>query len=60
MLTSAEKLETDRQANTDRRLDRHTPISDKQERRAGLDRRERQSDETKVQRQAEKKTLAQE
>jgi hypothetical protein len=39
VLTSTEKLETDRQANIDRRFDRHTPISDKQEELK--DRRER-------------------
>ncbi len=58
MLTSIEKLETDRQTNTDRRFDRHTPISDKQEELK--DRRERQTDEIKIHRQTQKKTLAQE
>jgi hypothetical protein len=50
----------DRQAGrqADRRLDRHTPISDKQEELK--DRRERQTDEIKIHRQAQKKTLVQE
>jgi hypothetical protein len=53
VLTSTEKLETDRQANIDRRFDRHTPISYKQEELK--DRRERQTGEIKIHRQTERR-----